>query len=302
MTSKIILDNTSRNYLVISSNIHERYTYVLNEISMSMDISQEKVINNPDVYYLSLPVIDKAGKIIRSVSNEELFLRKYDLVEKIDNNRCSDEILIDQIRDLIKFTNISSHYSKKIVLINGASALNNESSASLLKTLEEVESNCTFILLCDNYQSLKDTIVSRCQRINLDSSSVIMEHANFESFFFSIYPLLKNYSTEYELYKIIENTKVQIDSLLNKDKNPIEISDIWYKQPKKIIFEIIHVYLLYLSINPINLNIISSHKNANLNVNKLIDMYNKMFKLKRDLSLNVNSKYLFNNISIELAL
>lgn len=289
----LLLDNVSRNFVIISSNIHNRYKSVIRSVANFLNTPEDKVLINPDVYYLSLPLIDKSGNIVRSLSNEEILLKKYDLIDKIDSNRCGTEIFIDQIRDLIQFTNISSHNNKKIIIINDATSLNNESSAALLKTLEEVNSNCTFILLCENELALKDTILSRCQKIKIEFSKK-QDLTNYESFFYSVHPFLENHADKYELNRLIETTALHIDNLLNKTQDPIEIAGVWANEGNRIIIEIIHIYLIYLSHKYINLN-------DKQHIKKISNIYEKMFRYKKDLALNVNPKYLLNNISIELA-
>lgn len=53
--------------------------------------------------------------------------------------------------------------NKKIYIINGAEKLNESSSNSLLKFLEEPEKDIIAILITDNSKNLLSTIVSRCQ-------------------------------------------------------------------------------------------------------------------------------------------
>ena len=157
MTSKFSLDHQSKNYLIISSDIESRYETVITKVSDYLDKSTEKILEDPDVMYVSLPVIDKSGKITSTLSNSELQMREYGLVDKLDAKRIGNEITIDQIREIISFTQISAHKDKKIVILNSASNMNKEASSALLKTLEEVSSNCTFILLSSSLNSIADT-------------------------------------------------------------------------------------------------------------------------------------------------
>ena len=141
--------------------------------------------------YVSLPVIDKSGNITSTLSNYELQMREYGLLDKLDTNRIGNEITIDQIRDVISFTQISAHKNKKIVILNSASNMNMEASSALLKTLEEVSSNCTFILLASSLNSIAETIKSRCQVLQHERDFEMKKNSNFQDFFFSKHPFLR---------------------------------------------------------------------------------------------------------------
>lgn len=72
-------------------------------------------------------------------------------------------IEIDQIRNLDKFINKSSFNNNlKIVLIDDAEYLSRSASHSLLKIIEEPNTNVQFILIYDSSRYLLDTIKSRC--------------------------------------------------------------------------------------------------------------------------------------------
>ena len=116
MINKFSLDHLSQNYLIISSDIESRYEMVITKVSEYFDKSVEKILENPDVMYVSLPVIDKSGNIISTLSNYELQMREYGLLDKLDTNRIGNEITIDQIREVISFTQISAHKNKKVVI------------------------------------------------------------------------------------------------------------------------------------------------------------------------------------------
>ena len=83
MFDQLILDNIPRNYLVSSMNKNDRYLSVINKISNDLDIAVDSILNNPDIKYVALPVLDKLGKTIDSVTNEYLLLHSYGLIDKI---------------------------------------------------------------------------------------------------------------------------------------------------------------------------------------------------------------------------
>ena len=138
MIDQLILENKPSNYLVTSTDLNNRYSMVTKKICSEMNIKEDEILNNPDIRYTSLPLIDKTGKTVSSISNEDLLLNNYGLVNNVDSYKIGSEISINQIRDIIAFTQISAHKDKKLVIINDASKMNKEASSALLKTLEEV--------------------------------------------------------------------------------------------------------------------------------------------------------------------
>ena len=299
MIDQLRIDDTSRNYLVISSDTHYRYTSIVSTISKYMGLSEENILENPDIKYVSLPIMDKNGKCIRSISNTDLLLNYYGLIEKIDSNKIGNEITIGQIRDVISFTQISAHNYKKIVIVNDAARLNKEASSALLKTLEEVSSNCSFILLCNSSTDVYETIRSRCQLINLDTTEKSTIYDNFEDFFYNRHNFLKNYSEDYDIDNLIEETATEIQALLSKTVDPIEISQKWQKKGINLILEIINSYIIFIVRNSILLNFKDNSRTNSLK--KLSNIYNKIPFIKKNIRLNINHKYILNNISIELA-
>jgi len=83
-------------------------------------------------------------------------------------------ILIDQIRELSEYLELSAHQvsGKRVVLIEPADSLNQAASNALLKILEEPPENTLFILLSSQIQKLIATIRSRCQLLDLRGPSL----------------------------------------------------------------------------------------------------------------------------------
>ena len=252
MINKFSLDHQSKNYLVISSDIESRYKMVITKVSEYFDKSVEKILENPDIMYVSLPVIDKSGNIISTLSNYELQMREYGLLDKLDSNRIGNEITIDQIRKVISFTQISAHKNKKIVILNSASNMNREASSALLKTLEEVSSNCTFILLASSLNSIAETIKSRCQVLQHERNLEKNENSNFQDFFFSKHPFLRDIDSDYNIFNLTESIKVQIDGLLNKTLDPIDVANEWSNLHLNFIVCIVIEYIIFNCKNAIN--------------------------------------------------
>ena len=299
MINNFSIDSKSKNYLILSSDIKLRYEVVVNKICEYLKISENnKILENPDIKYVSLPIVDKSGNAISSLSNTELLMREYGLIDNVDSNRIGNEITISQIRDIISFTQISAHKTKKIVILNGASSMNKEASSALLKTLEEVSSNCSFILLASSSNSIHETIKSRCQVLSYDPEIYIEEDSDFHNFFLSKHPFLRELDAEFNIIDLVENISIAIDGLLEKRLDPIDVSNSWSKFHFNLILCVINEYIIY---NCKRFIIKSSEQSLDNNFKKLIDIYSMLPNIRKNFNLNINTKYLLNNLTIELA-
>lgn len=84
----------------------------------------------------------------------------------------SKEIVIDQVRALGDFMNISTHrQGTRVVLLYPAEALNIPAANALLKSLEEPNPNTVFILVSHRLDRLLPTILSRCHKLPLHMPS-----------------------------------------------------------------------------------------------------------------------------------
>ena len=83
-----------------------------------------------------------------------------------DGNFIKKEQLLDLKEE---FSKKSITGDKKVYIINNAEKLNQASSNSILKFLEEPEENIVAILVTENKFQLLDTIISRCQLITLNN-------------------------------------------------------------------------------------------------------------------------------------
>lgn len=78
----------------------------------------------------------------------------------------SQQITIDQIRNLDEFLGVGSHRGGLcIVLVNPAEAMNRNAANSILKILEEPPANILFLLVSSEPSRLLPTIRSRCQAV-----------------------------------------------------------------------------------------------------------------------------------------
>ncbi len=78
-------------------------------------------------------------------------------------------VVSENIISKSKFSPFMSNY--KVVVVNQANYLTKVSAESLLKTLEDINSNFIVILLIENLYDLPETIISRCQTWKLNKIS-----------------------------------------------------------------------------------------------------------------------------------
>ena len=116
-------------------------------------------------------------------------------IKKKDDKK---SIEIDQIREIIKFTNQSSFNNKpRFVIIDDVEFLNINSSNALLKSLEEPNINVYFLLIFNQEMNILDTIKSRCLEykinLNLENTKLIIDSYFDEIIYDDINDDLKNY-------------------------------------------------------------------------------------------------------------
>ncbi len=87
-----------------------------------------------------------------------------------NKGKLRSEIVIDQIRELISFLQLTTTISeKKAALVHPAEAMNKHAANALLKTLEEPPGDAVIILLSHDPSRLAVTITSRCQKLQVRS-------------------------------------------------------------------------------------------------------------------------------------
>lgn len=101
-----------------------------------------------------------ACKLSAAGSNPDLLL--------IAPEEKSKFIKVDQIRELKKYIETSSHaLGKRIIVLDAAENLNINGANALLKSLEEPPADVLFLLLSDRPRSVLATIASRCVSLKL---------------------------------------------------------------------------------------------------------------------------------------
>jgi DNA polymerase-3 subunit delta' len=102
------------------------------------------------------------------------------LLQNDDSNEAK-LISTEQIKDMLHQASLPPFEGRhKVFIINGAELLSTEAANRLLKNLEEPVANVTFILLTTNDRLLPETVVSRCQRLEVAPLPVPAEAAALE--------------------------------------------------------------------------------------------------------------------------
>lgn len=148
----------------------------------------DKVIKNGKVshaYLVEIDDFDDDSKylfdfikmILCECSYQELVNNKDKIISLIDSNNYPDIKIIEpdgnwikkgQLLDLQKeYSNKSLFGKKRIYIIKNAEKLNLSSANTMLKFLEEPEEDIVAFLVTDNRYHVLDTILSRCQILNL---------------------------------------------------------------------------------------------------------------------------------------
>ena len=106
----------------------------------------------------------------------------------LENNDYPDFIIVEADGTVIKkqqikllqeeFKTKSVYENKKIYLIKEAEKMNQYSLNTILKFLEEPEENIIAFLVTKNVNLLKDTIISRCQLLEIKSDILISNDYN----------------------------------------------------------------------------------------------------------------------------
>lgn len=130
------------------------------------------------------------------------------ICKRIDNNTFPEFIEVSPENNLIKkeeiikikdrFNKYSIEGKNMTYIIHNVDCLNVSSGNSILKFLEEPESNCVAIFTTTNIDNVMETIVSRCQIINLNNE--VLKGLNF----------IKSYTNEKDedkIYKYIDLIK-----------------------------------------------------------------------------------------------
>lgn len=235
-----------------------------------------------------------------------------------DKNNVTKKILVDDIRKITNFTNLSSSKSEnRVIIIDAVDDMNINASNALLKTIEEPANNIFIFLICHNYSLLSDTIKSRCNIIKLnqfnfnDWSRIIkkklpdISKQNLNNLYM-ISP--ESISSAINLY---ENDWIKIYKdliILLSCKKEFEIINFCERiADENLNIDILYQIICFLLIRKIKLSLLDSSdylfdqeyliNNGNFSIDKLFLTQDKISKLISELkSLNLDKKLSILNV------
>lgn len=150
--------------------------------SSIMFFGKEGIGKKNFIAHLLLDIQNKTFLNNQSLNNENFIFHNQDDLNNIVQNKNSNvkfvynsentsNITIDQIREIINYTQQSSlNGESKFIIICNAENLNLFAANSLLKILENPPENNYFILIADTGRQLINTIKSRCVKFKIEFS------------------------------------------------------------------------------------------------------------------------------------
>ncbi len=144
-----------------------------------------------DMFGAPLPTsldVDPEHPVARRIAaGAEPGLKSVHRTENDKTKRLRDQIVIDDVRALASFFQLSAaDGGRRVVIIDAADEMNVNAANALLKMLEEPPARTTLLLICHQPSRLLPTIRSRCRTLRLSSlspedMSVAMAQAGVEA-------------------------------------------------------------------------------------------------------------------------
>lgn len=196
-------------------------------------------------------IYDFIKMILCNCSYQGMLLSDNKIISLIDNNNYPDIKQIEpdgnwikktQLLDLQKeYSNKSLLGGKRIYIIKAAEKLNSSSANTILKFLEEPEDDIVAFLVTDNRYHVLDTILSRCQILNLKDSLGCFEVdediidlldciMDPNTFFIKYNFLINDFASNKNIFKekLTKIEEILIDFLNSKYLESVNISDSYY--------------------------------------------------------------------------
>ncbi|MGN1000774.1 MAG: hypothetical protein ACI4OG_02430 [Bacilli bacterium] len=215
--------------------MNDEFDKLLSSISRTNKIGHAFLFEVDDDYST-----DKAICFIKKILEKDIDDKSKleDIYIRIDNNVFEDIKIISSSDDTIKkeqiielkseFKNKSLNFGKRFYIIEYAEHLNSAAANSLLKFLEEPDDEIVAILITKNIHSVLETIISRCQIVNLNRYITHVDNDTLSEAlkYIKIYENNGYKAVAYlsELYNLkAENIKKYIDSWLIIYKNVLNV-------------------------------------------------------------------------------
>ena len=231
-----------------------------------------------------------AFEILKSGTELNINLNNYDnfFNFKTENKTIKKEE-IAKIKN--KFNKKSSVGKYSVYIVNEAEKLNSSSANALLKFLEEPEENIVAILITNNIYNVIDTIISRCQIINLKNDNKLINIDEDDKLI------------TLELVENIENYK---QNMLVYSKNYFK--DFDYKNIKTILELLLYFYKDILNYNfKREVTYYSSEEIKKYfdkynfsNIDKITRYIKELLELLEINETNINKTMLFDMLCIKL--
>ena len=213
------------------------------------------------------------------------------------------------------FSSKSTEGNKKVYIINHADKLNESTSNSILKFLEEPEEGIIAILLVDSCCNLLNTIVSRCQVIKLNNNVIISSDT-----ISNVCYCLFNGADQMEKFKCDEESDSIINLVINFSKSYEEngINMILYENRYELIMKEKEKLKLFLDILVLFYKEVLNYKmfkktdifvneksNISLiadknDINNLCAKINQIIKIGDEVKYNCNLNLLFDKLIMTL--
>ena len=283
--------NKLPNQILLSGNKgNGKSTLAYHLINFIFSLNEE---HKYDLKNLTFNQNNKSYKLISNYSHPNFFL--------IDIKEDKKNIDINQIRDMITFSNKSSFNNKpRFVLIDNIEHLNKNSVNALLKIIEEPTDNLFFILIHNNRKNILATLSSRCItfKINLsfDETIKITNSILKENLFELINTDLINYYNSpgdfIRLINFAKDKKINLKDFTFTSLLFYLLDNAFYKKDNEVKNFIIDYMELYL----FSLYKLNSNKKDILNIynyfSKKIDDINKFNLDYESLFMEFKSKVL----------
>lgn len=218
----------------------------------------------------------------------------------------------DELQSVFSMKSVCS--KRRVYVINGVENLNISASNSILKFLEEPEDDIIAILITSNIYNVLNTIVSRCQVINLNNYYVKSDNmlVNIANELYSDSNEALDFINDQQSMDMIVHVIDFIDYVFEKKLDTIVyINDIWscfFSSKEQYLFAFNIMIMFFNDVvcfkmnKGIILNEFSSNieKYSDLDFKVINDILNIILDIKNDLFSNVNLGLLMDKFIIKM--
>jgi DNA polymerase-3 subunit delta' len=115
----------------------------------------------------------ECGQCLRIAQSQHPDVQVMDLEVNPQSGAMRKEIGIDQVKEMQHWATLKPYEGRcRVMVVREAALLSQEASNALLKLLEEPPESVLFLLLTADVESIPPTVLSRCQRVDLNPLSL----------------------------------------------------------------------------------------------------------------------------------